>query len=152
MTIWHYTECGLDHVVIETSVSRDDAGDDVIAIPAIGLLHRAIAEGVINTMGVLTGREFRFLRTEMGLTQGELARFFHCDSQSIARWEKGQTLIDPVHDMVMRTLVAERLGLTLKRSSIEDLSRDRIATTEMTPIKITHSHDQKNGHRYTVAA
>ena len=70
MTIWHYTECGLDHVVIETSVTRDDAGDDVIAIPAIGLLHRAIAEGVINTMGVLTGREFRFLRTEMGLTHG----------------------------------------------------------------------------------
>jgi len=152
MTIWHYTECGLDHVVIETSVTRDDAGDEVIAIPAIGLLHRVIAEGVINTVGVLTGREFRFLRTEMGLTQGELAQFFHCDSQSIARWEKGQTPIDPVHDMVMRTLVAERLGLTLKRSSIEDLSRDRIATTEMIPIKITHSHDQKNGHRYTVAA
>ena len=152
MTTWHYTQCGLDHVIIETSIIRDDAGDDVIGIPAIGLLHRAIAEGVINTPGVLTGREFRFLRTEMGLTQGELAQFFHCDSQSIARWEKGQTPIDPVHDMVMRAWVAERLGLTLSRSSIEELSRDRVATAAMTTIKITHSHDQKNGHRYTVAA
>lgn len=151
MAQWHYTQCGLDHVIIETDLVTDDAGEDVISIPAIGMLHRVIAEGVINAKGLLTGREFRFLRTEMGLTQDELARFFHRDSQSIARWEKGETPIDAIHDMVMRKLVAERLGLTLSRNSIEDLSRDRVASTKINEIKITHHHG-KEGHQYIVAA
>ena len=151
MAQWHYTQCGLDHVIIETEFMADDAGEDVISIPAIGVLHRAIAEGVINAAGLLTGREFRFLRTEMGLTQDELARFFHRDSQTIARWEKGETPIDAVYDMVMRKLVAERLGLTLGKHSIEDLSRDRVASTEINEIKITHRHGE-NGHHYIVAA
>ena len=88
MAQFHYTQCGLDHVIIETEFVTDDAGEDVITIPAIGMLHRVIAEGVINAKGLLTGREFRFLGTEMGLTQDELAQVFHRDSQSIARWEK----------------------------------------------------------------
>ena len=151
MAQFHYTQCGLDHVIIETEFVTDDAGEDVITIPAIGMLHRVIAEGVINAKGLLTGREFRFLRTEMGLTQDELAQVFHRDSQSIARWEKGETVVDAVHDMVMRKFVAERLGLPLARNSIEDLSRDRVSSTEISEIKITHHHGE-NGHQYTVAA
>ena len=151
MARWHYTHCGLDHVVIETDVVTDDAGEGVVSIPAVGLLHRAIAEGVINASGLLTGREFRFLRTEMGLTQDELARVFHRDSQSIARWEKGETPMDAVHDIVMRKLVAERLGLNLKRQTIEDLSLDRIASATINEIIINH-RQEKDGHHYTVAA
>ena len=30
MAQWHYTQCGLDHIIVETEFMADDAGEDVI--------------------------------------------------------------------------------------------------------------------------
>ena len=71
MTPYQYTACGLDNVYLEKmNVVQDDAGEKFI--PAIGELHRVIAEGII-TAPSMTGKEIRFLRTEMGQNQDELA-------------------------------------------------------------------------------
>ena len=41
---YHYTECGLNNIVIEgLSVLIDDDGDEVVEIPYINELHCAIA-------------------------------------------------------------------------------------------------------------
>ena len=47
----------------------------------------------------------------MGLTQAELARHVHHDAQSIARWEKNQTPIQPASEIVIRLLAVEKLNL-----------------------------------------
>ena len=62
---YHYTECGLvDVFILANHLKTDDHGEAVVTIPAIGILHKIIAEGVINADGILTGKEIRFLRTE----------------------------------------------------------------------------------------
>ena len=53
-------------------------------------LHRVIGEHLACSKKALTGKEVRFLRKQMDLTQSELGRLVGLDAQSVARWEKGQ--------------------------------------------------------------
>src|SRR5665811_918887 len=61
----------------------DDDGDTVITILNVKGLHKAIAEGIIAHKAGMSGKEMRFLRTEAGMTQSELAQIVHHDAQSI---------------------------------------------------------------------
>ena len=112
---YHYTECGLDNVIIRNAnfVAKDHDGEQVFHIPAVGMLHRAIAEGLINQPGTMTGPEIRFLRTEMGMTQSKMAELVHRDTQSVGRWERNETPLEPPIDILIRQLAAERLELQL---------------------------------------
>ena len=69
-----YTACGLDDVIIEgLEPEVDDAGEKTYRLPnAIGL-HRVIAHSLVVRSHGLSPKELEFLRTEMGLTQAELA-------------------------------------------------------------------------------
>ena len=121
-TRYRYTECGLDNVFIEgIDVSVDDDGDEVLYIPAINELHRTIARGIVESETGIAGQELRFLRTTMGLTQAELARHVHHDAQSVARWEKNQTPIQPASEIVIRLLAVEKLNLG-ERGPIEKIA------------------------------
>ena len=108
----HYTECGLSNVVIRgIQVEIDDDGDEVITIPAINELHRVIAEGIVRHEHGMSGEELRFLRTEMGMTQAELARLVHRDKQSVGRWERNEKDLDSASETVIRRQAIELLGL-----------------------------------------
>ena len=109
---YRYTECGLDNVFIEgIEAGVDDDGDEVLYIPAVNALHKTIARGIVESESGVTGQELRFLRTMMGLTQAELARHVHHDAQSVARWEKNRTPIQPASEIVIRLLAVEKLNL-----------------------------------------
>ncbi len=114
MKSYRYTECGLDNVVIVgVDFLTADDGEEVIIIPAAGKLHKAIAESILRRPFSMSGRELRFLRTEMGMTQAELARLLHRDAQTIARWEKEEIEMDGNVETVVRLLAAEKLGIDL---------------------------------------
>lgn len=118
---YHYTECGLDNVIIQNAGfgAEDDNGEQIVKIPALGRLHKAIAEGLVNQPGTLSGAEIRFLRTEMGMTQTELARLIHRDMQSIGRWERAESPLEPALDIVIRQIAAEKLQVKVPESIIE---------------------------------
>ena len=114
---YRYTECGLDNVVIEgIDMHVDDSGERVLHIPAVNELHRTIARGIVESDTRMSGQELRFLRTMVGLTQAELGKCLHRDAQSIARWEKNRTPIQPTSEMVIRLLAKEKLGLAVQVS------------------------------------
>jgi len=143
MTSYHYTESGLDNIIIEADwIGTDDEGEQIVTIPAIGLLHQAIAQALIDQIGALSGNEIRFLRTEMGMTQAEFARVLHRDTQTVGRWERGEVSADPTHDMIIRQLASERLELDLN-ASILDQSERVIATAIKEPIRIKETSDPK---------
>jgi DNA-binding transcriptional regulator YiaG len=120
---YHYTESGLDNVVlVNVEVCTDDDGDEVYAIPNIRGLHKVIAHGLITQPCGLAPSELRFLRTEIGMTQGELAQILKKDHQTIGRWERGETPIDQNAEAVLRRIVAERLGIDTGLS-MEELAR-----------------------------
>lgn len=136
MNEYHYTESGLDNILIAANfVDKDDQGEDIITIPAIGQLHQLIAQVLIDQIGGLSGTEIKFLRTEMGMTQAELANILHRDTQTIGRWERSEVELDPIHDIIMRQLAAETLELSLNQN-IEDQSKRVIPTAHKHPIKL----------------
>lgn len=114
MAVYHYTECGLDNVMIEgLNVVNDHAGEDTVVIPAIGLLHQVIAEGIVSLPTKMSGRELRFLRTEMGMTQAQLAEVLKVTLLTISRWEREENPIQDAAEMLVRLMAIERLELDL---------------------------------------
>jgi DNA-binding transcriptional regulator YiaG len=88
--MYHYRESGLKNIwlrngyrIVETPYG------EAVEIEKVEQLHRAIARAV-TTRSHLTGREFRFLRGEMNLSQEALARMLGNSAQSVALWEKGR--------------------------------------------------------------
>lgn len=137
----HYTECGLENVYIEgVEYGTDEDGNRTIKYPPVNRLHKAIANEIINAPGLLRGREIRFLRTEMGMTQADLARFLHRNGQSVARWEKGEVAVDAAQDVLIRQLAVERIGLWVGKS-VEVLSRERLDPNDNTRITIRKTAD-----------
>jgi transcriptional regulator with XRE-family HTH domain len=109
---YHYTECGLDNVFIEgMSVVQDHSGEDTVTIPAIGLLHKVIAEGIVQLPSKMTGKELRFLRTEMGLTQEKLAETLKVTLLTVSRWEREENPIKDTAEMLIRLMAIKRLDL-----------------------------------------
>ncbi len=120
---YRYTECGLDNVVLENiDVVTDHAGEETVCIPAINKLHDLIATCILRRHSRMSGKELRFLRTRMGMTQGQLAELLHRDAQTIARWEKGESEIDGNAETLFRLLAAENLGISLN-ADVQTVSR-----------------------------
>lgn len=137
----HYTESGLLNVYIEgILVEVDDDGDEIVTIPAINELHRTIALGIVSHAKGIAGEELRFLRTEMGLTQSELASLVHRDKQTIGRWERNEIEIDGTAETLLRRFAIEKLALPLD-TGIDELSRRSVPTAEEQPIKIQRMND-----------
>ena len=143
MAVYHYTECGLANIMIDADlIETDDQGEKVVTIPAIGLLHKTIAQGLIAQSNSLSGAEIRFLRTEMGLTQAELAILLHRDTQSVGRWERAEAELDPTQDIVIRQLVAEKLSLKLA-PSVQEQSQNVLPKASRDQIRIRLTEDKE---------
>ncbi len=139
MSEYHYVESGLDNVFIEgIGVLIDDNGDEVVTIPNINGLHRAIALGVIRKTSGMSGRELRFIRTEMGLTQAQLATVLHREPLTISRWERGECPIEPNAEAVIRLQAAEVLEID-PEASVTELAGWCIPSAETPPLVIDGS-------------
>jgi DNA-binding transcriptional regulator YiaG len=150
MSDHHYTESGLSNVYISgIAVELDDDGDEIITVPAINELHRVIALGIVNHNKGMSGDELRFLRSEMGLTQAELAETVHRDKQSIGRWERGEVELDSSAEALIRRLAIEKLKLPTD-AGIDELSRRSIPTVETQTINIRKV--EQNSHQYELMA
>ncbi len=120
---YRYTECGLDNVVIEgVDVVIDDMGDEVYCIPNVRGLHKVIARLIVTQLRRVSPKELRFLRTEMGLTQQQLAEILKVSRVTVTRWETGSEQIDQHAEFVVRMLTAEKLGIDAAMS-VEDMAR-----------------------------
>jgi DNA-binding transcriptional regulator YiaG len=140
LTCWplgyKYTECGLDNVTIKNMPAIvDDAGEEVYEIRNVLGLHRVIATCIVRHPRGISPKELRFLRTEMGLTQAELAEIVKKDHQTIGRWERGETPIDQNAEALIRLMTAEKLDLA-RTGTIEEVARACVPTAEMQVITI----------------
>lgn len=142
-----YDECGLDNVILkDLTVLTDDDGEDVITIPNVGLLHHVLMLEIAAKNSGLEPNELRFLRTEFGLTQAELAVLVGRDVQTIGRWERGENPIDKSAEIVIRTRALEK---TEKMLRIEELARRAMSTEAQPPFVIDASdpNDYKPVHK-----
>ncbi len=148
MTAYRYTECGLDNVMIhDAKMVIDDDGEEVVCIPNITGLHKLIAEMILTRGSSMTGLELRFLRTEMGMTQAELAHLVHREPLSVSRWERGENPLDSNAEALIRLHAAQQLKIK-NVLSVADTSKSCIPTAEVPQIQI----DGSNPDEYVPAA
>jgi DNA-binding transcriptional regulator YiaG len=100
-----YTACGLDGIFLLNGFNiKSRGGQEFVQILDCETLHREIARHLVLTRKVLSGKEIRFIRVQMGHTQRELADSLGLTSQTVARWEKDQVPIPGAADRLLRIL------------------------------------------------
>ena len=87
--MYHYTMCGLDNVWLENGYTeKKTAYGNAVSIDAAEDLHRVIALSLCGKPHRLTGKEFRFLRTTMNMSQSGIAKLLGVTEQSVSLWER----------------------------------------------------------------
>ena len=108
MNPYHYTESGLDNIYLLNGVnSIEEDGDTFTSINDLEQLHLQIAKTLVEKHSPLEAKEFKFLRVELNLSQKALAELLGVDSQTVARWEKGETTIPRGSDVLLRAYYLE---------------------------------------------
>jgi DNA-binding transcriptional regulator YiaG len=106
----HYTACGLDNVYLSSGYNvREVDGVRYVSVHDVDDLHAAIAELLVRQKKVLSGPEVRFLRKYLDLTQRELGTLIGVSDQSVARYEKAQTVLEGASDDLLRLLVCAQV-------------------------------------------
>lgn len=88
--MYHYTDGGLRNVWLANGyeIKKTPFGEGVTFHNLDGLTE-SICIALTNKAGVLTGSEFRYIRSAgMLLSQPALGKLMGIDGQSVARWEK----------------------------------------------------------------
>lgn len=152
MNAYHYTESGLDNVyIMGVPIEVDDGGESTVTIASINQLHKVIALGIVNHEHGMNGAELRFIRTEMGLSQAQLAKIVHRDGQTIGRWERGEIEIDETAETIIRLLAIERLELKTA-ARVDEISSRAGSTLQVNKIEIEASMHGKKVQYHLLAA
>jgi DNA-binding transcriptional regulator YiaG len=124
--VYHYAESGLDNVYLVGGFEFvDGPGERRVKIKDIDGLHEAIGRLLITEKKNLSGKEIRFLRQEMLMSQAVLAKLLEIAEQTVLRWEKGKTDIPKPAETLIRLLYREHIkdkGAGSIRSKLERLS------------------------------
>lgn len=135
---YRYDECGLDNVIlVGLPVCTDDDGEMVINVPNINVLHRSLMGAIAHKSASINAQELRFLRTEMGMTQAELAELVDRDGQSVGRWERGEKPIDRSAETLIRILALQHVEKAVPR--IEEMTQWTMESASEVPFRVDAS-------------
>ena len=111
---FHYTACGLNNVWLANgyTVKQTKYGKGVSIID-IDDLHKLLATQLVEKNGLLLGREFRFLRVQLGLTQQGLGKLLgNISENAVSLWERKDS-VPIVYDHWLRMhVIAKHKGDT----------------------------------------
>jgi len=109
--MYHYKESGLDNVYLQNGYEKTiEDGEEFISFVDAHGLHNSIARRLTHQCAPLSGKEFRFLRVEMDMSQKSLADCINVSEQTVARWEKGSSTIPKTSDVILRGLYLESIN------------------------------------------
>ena len=158
MKMYHYTESGLDNVWLANGfqTKKTPYGQAVSVIDA-DALHEVIALSLTEKPGRMTGKEFRFLRSQLGLSQGNLAKMMAVTEQSISLWERTGK-VPKLGDAALRVLVLEklrgdgRLSAMIERTNAVDRLLNQRIVARARLHKWTAKSETRDGEAHAVAA
>ena len=113
MKTYHYTECGLDNIYLVNGfkITKTKSGDKEIFIHDIHGLHKAIGMILISKRGLLSGKEIKFIRSTLDLSQTTLAKILGCSYQTVLLWEKEKVVISKTADHLLRAIFFSYLDI-----------------------------------------
>lgn len=147
--MYHYTECGLDNVWLENgyTIHRTPYGKGVSIDDADGLQEVLVSE-VLKKKGRMTGKELRFLRSHLALSQDSLGKLLSASEQSVSLWERTGK-VPATTDALVRMLSVERLKGNVKVTAILDRIND---VERIVNQKIVAKETRKRWHSELAAA
>ena len=119
-----YTGCGLDNIYLMNGWSMDETG--ALHIENIRDLHKAIGQCLVFLNRKLKGKEIRFIRHYLDLSQKSFGEKLGVDYQSVLGWEKGKRKITKTGDRFLKSLFHEYLN---ENSRVVDVI-DQISDTD----------------------
>ena len=136
--MYHYTDGGLRNVWLANGyvIKKTPFGEGV-AFHNLDGLTESICISLTKKAGVLTGSEFRYIRSAgMSLSQPALGNLMGIDGQSVARWEK-TSKVPRWADKLVRLLYTaqaegnEPISKAVERiKTVERLVKQRIVVKE----------------------
>lgn len=135
--MYRYLGAGLPNVYLTNGYLEGSTPyGKTITIHDLEGLHNALGEMIASNPNRMTGYEFRFLRTELDLSQSILAACLGCDEQSVARWEKGKSKkVNPTAERLLRVLYQQtKLGRKKLAPLLERLQKIDGVRPELTVI------------------
>lgn len=140
----HYTACGLDNVwllngyeVIETPYGEATTVENERA------LHDAIAKSLFSQPGILTGKEFLFLRKEMDMSQQAIAEVFGVSDQTVRNLERKEKL-DAAYSHLMKAVSQEYFTGSSRILEIIEAAKDK---HDRGDIRISFEEDDNGWHQ-----
>ena len=122
--MFHYTMCGLDNVSLENGYTVEETEDgQVVSVEDMDGLHRAIATDIASKHGRLTGKELRFLRSMLRLSQQKLADHTGNQRGTVTRWENGDPIPLPVEMLVRGLWLGKAKGCPLTIELLDEWER-----------------------------
>jgi DNA-binding transcriptional regulator YiaG len=107
--LYQYRQCGLDNVYLGGGFSLIETPYGVsVKIDDVDGLHKCIAECLVRKSSTLTGAEFRFLRTELDLSQSAMTVFCGREERMIREWETGSKEVPEPANTIIRFLYEQR--------------------------------------------
>jgi putative transcriptional regulator len=125
--MYHYTDGGLRNVWLANGyeIKKTPLGEGV-AFHNLDGLTESICIALTKKAGVLTGSEFRYIRSAgMLLSQPALGKLMGIDGQSVARWEKTGKVPKWADKLVRLVYLAQAQGNEPISSAVE-----RVKTVE----------------------
>lgn len=101
-----YKMCGLDYVFLRNGYNEHDTEYGAgVSIDNVDELHTVIGRAIVDHLPELTGKEVRFIRSEMSMSQKQLTEFLGIEEQAVHRWETGKTKkVNPQSDRLIRLI------------------------------------------------
>jgi DNA-binding transcriptional regulator YiaG len=149
MKAYHYTECGLDNIYLVNGVTitKLKSGDEEIFIHDIHGLHKAIGMILVSKRGFLSGKEIKFIRSTLDLSQTTLAKILGCSYQTVLLWEKEKSIISKTADHLLRAIFFSYLNVEGGRAvydkinEISDLDADTVEIKNLGKIELEEVSD-----------
>jgi putative zinc finger/helix-turn-helix YgiT family protein len=105
-----YKESGLNNIFLTgITIYKCSCGKTMPEIKNIDRLHRIIANAIIKKKTLLSGKEVRFLRKQMGLSAKELAGVLDVTPVTVSRWENESEPLGVANDKLIRMFYIQML-------------------------------------------
>lgn len=109
---YHYTESGLDNIYLMNGFRFiDTPRGKAVSFHDVDGLHKAIGLALVHSKKDLSGKEVRFLRHEMLMSQYTLGQLLGLSERAMSRWESGETVNVPKpSESLLRLLYQEHVS------------------------------------------
>jgi len=107
---YKYVDSGLNNVILTgIGIYECKCGEEIPEIKNIERINKRIANALVLKTALLSGKEFRFIRKQLGLKEKDIALLLGVDPVSISRWENSNAKIGMSNDKLMRMLYVQAL-------------------------------------------